>query len=88
MTLLTGNSGNWMSSSIAVKEKEDHALGAGPAVAQKLTLPTLPRFSGETKPSVSETVSYKQLIILPWKKMSLENLERWSTALRLGTAHL
>ena len=30
-----------------VKEKEECALGAGPAVARKLTLPTLPRFSGE-----------------------------------------
>ena len=30
-----------------VKEKEEHALGAGPAVTRKLTLPTLPRFSGE-----------------------------------------
>ena len=30
-----------------VKEKEEHALIDCPAVAQKLTLPTLPRFSGE-----------------------------------------
>ena len=30
-----------------VKEKEKQALSAGPAVARKLTLPTLPRFSGE-----------------------------------------
>ena len=30
-----------------VKEKEEHVLGAGPAVARTLMLPTLPRFSGE-----------------------------------------
>ena len=30
-----------------VKEKEEHALSAGPAVARKLTLPTLPRVGGE-----------------------------------------
>ena len=30
-----------------VKEKEEHALSAGPAVARKLMLPTLPRFGGE-----------------------------------------
>ena len=30
-----------------VKEKEEQALSAGSAVDRKLTLPTLPRFSGE-----------------------------------------
>ena len=32
---------------VEVKEKKEHALGAGPAVARKLMLPTLPRFGGQ-----------------------------------------
>ena len=30
-----------------VKEKEEHALSAGPGIARKVTLPTLPKFGGE-----------------------------------------
>ena len=54
-----------------VKENEEHALGAGPAVARKLTLPTLPRFGGEKQ----EEDAFER-----WTRKLLRHaeLERWT----------
>lgn len=59
-----------------VKEKEEQALGAGPAVARKLTLPTLPTFSGK-KQEEDAFECWTQ------KLLRQAELERWTELLQL-----